>query len=401
MRILMFTGKGGVGKTSVSAATALSTAERGLRTMVLSTDPAHSLADSFDIPISNEPTLLTPNLWAQEVDLLHQMELHWGTVQEYLSAVMVWRGMNDLVAEETSVLPGMEELASLMQINDLAKSGLYDVVVVDCAPTGATLQLLAFPELARWYLDKIIPFQRTALKVAGPMIRRMMEAPLPDEELFASAENLVVQLEEMSKLLGDAQVTSMRLVLNPEKMVVKEAQRALTYLSLYGYATDLVVCNRMIPASVTEGYFANWQRDSDPPPTGGGGRLHSLADLRRALLRDRSGGCGDVAADGAGPVRRQRPQRAAFQRQGPGSSESQRRLSVDPAVALRRKIGHQADPLHARRADRTHRQLEAQHRPAAHPGWSAGVRRSLRGAKSGRLLPGRRCARRQRQCSGT
>lgn len=259
MRILMFTGKGGVGKTSVSASTALRSADLGYRTMVLSTDPAHSLADSFDMRIGNEPTELAPNLWGQEVDLLHQMEKHWGNVQEYLSAIFIWRGMNDLVAEETSVLPGMEELASLMQINDLAESGEYDVVVVDCAPTGATLQLLAFPELARWYLEKIIPFERKVLKVAGPMIKRMIEVPLPDEDLFASVEELVVQLEAMTKLLSKPDVTSMRLVLNPEKMVVKEAQRAYTYLNLYGYATDLIVCNRMIPATVTDGYFANWR----------------------------------------------------------------------------------------------------------------------------------------------
>jgi arsenite-transporting ATPase len=259
MRVLLFTGKGGVGKTSVSAATALRCADLGHRTIVLSTDPAHSLADSFDLAIGNEPTLLAPNLWGQEIDLLHQMELHWGRVQEYISAVFVWRGMSDLVAEETSVLPGMEELASLMQITALAESGQYDVVVVDCAPTGATLQLLAFPELARWYLDKIIPFQKAAVKMAGPMLKRMMEVPLPDEELFHSIEDLVLQLHRVSELLSDPAVSSMRLVLNPEKMVVKEAQRALTYLSLYGYATDLVVCNRMIPATVSDGYFTNWK----------------------------------------------------------------------------------------------------------------------------------------------
>ena len=259
MRILMFTGKGGVGKTSVSAATALRSADLGYRTMVLSTDPAHSLADSFELEIGNDPTLLAPNLWGQEIDLLHQMEQHWGRVQEYMSAIFMWRGMSDLVAEETSVLPGMEELASLMQITALAESGDYDVIVVDCAPTGATLQLLAFPELARWYLDKIIPFQKAAIKVAGPMLKRMIEVPLPDEDLFQSIEDLVLQLHRVSELLGDPAVSSMRLVLNPEKMVVKEAQRALTYLSLYGYATDLVVCNRMIPTTVSDGYFANWK----------------------------------------------------------------------------------------------------------------------------------------------
>jgi arsenite-transporting ATPase len=259
MRILLFTGKGGVGKTSVSAATALRLADLGYRTIVLSTDAAHSLGDSFNLPIGNEPTPLAPNLWGQEVDLLHQMEKHWGRVQGYLSALFVWRGMNELVAEETSVLPGMEELASLMQINFLAEQGQYDAIVVDCAPTGSTLQLLAFPDMARWYLDKIFPLERTALKVAAPVIKRMTDLPLPDEALLDSIEDLILQLERMSKLLSEPAITSMRLVLNPEKMVVKEAQRALTYLSLYGYATDLVVCNRMIPATVTDDYFAHWK----------------------------------------------------------------------------------------------------------------------------------------------
>ncbi len=259
MRVLLFTGKGGVGKTSVSAATALRLADQGYRTIVLSTDAAHSLGDSFNLPIGNEPTPLAPNLWGQEIDLLHQMEIHWGRVQSYLSALFVWRGMNELVAEETSVLPGMEELASLMQINFLAEQGQYDAIVVDCAPTGSTLQLLAFPDMARWYLDKIFPLERTALKVAAPVIKRMTDLPLPDEALLDSIEDLILQLERMSKLLSNAEITSVRLVLNPEKMVVKEAQRALTYLSLYGYATDLVICNRMIPATVTDGYFAHWK----------------------------------------------------------------------------------------------------------------------------------------------
>lgn len=259
MRILLFTGKGGVGKTSVSAATALRLADLGYRTIVLSTDAAHSLGDSFNLPIGNEPTPLAPNLWGQEIDLLHQMEVHWGRVQSYLSALFVWRGMNELVAEETSVLPGMEELASLMQINFLAEQGQYDAIIVDCAPTGSTLQLLAFPDMARWYLDKIFPLERTALKVAAPVIKRMTDLPLPDEALLDSIEDLILQLERMSKLLSNAEITSVRLVLNPEKMVVKEAQRALTYLSLYGYATDLVICNRMIPATVTDGYFAHWK----------------------------------------------------------------------------------------------------------------------------------------------
>lgn len=259
MRILLYTGKGGVGKTSLSAATALHCAERGLRTIVLSTDPAHSLGDSFDMALGSEPLAIGPNLWGQEIDLLHQMDRHWGTVQDYISALFAWRGMDDLVAEETAVLPGMEELASLMQITYLAESGDYDVIVVDCAPTGATLQLLALPDLARWYLDRIFPWEKKVLKAAAPVIRRMTDMPMPTDALYDSAEDLLRQLERISRLLTDPQLTSVRLVLNPEKMVIKEAQRAYTYLNLYGYATDAVFCNRMIPAGVTDAYFTAWK----------------------------------------------------------------------------------------------------------------------------------------------
>jgi arsenite/tail-anchored protein-transporting ATPase len=259
MRILLYTGKGGVGKTSVSAATAVRCAELGYRTVVVSTDPAHSLGDSFDRKIGSGLTELAPNLWGQEIDLLAQMDQYWGRVQGYLQALFAWQGMDSLVAEETAVLPGMEELASLMQITALADSGQYDVIVIDCAPTGSTLQLLSFPEMARWYLEKIFPFQRKTIELARPVMRRFSDMPLPDDDVFASIAELVGYLERISHLLSDAQVSSMRLVLNPEKMVVKEAQRAYTYLNLYGYAVDAVVCNRIFPTELTDCYFDQWK----------------------------------------------------------------------------------------------------------------------------------------------
>ncbi len=221
MRILLYTGKGGVGKTSTSAATALRCAELGYRTVVVSTDPAHSLGDSFDRQIGNELTELAPNLWGQEIDLLNQMDKYWGKVQGYLNALFSWRGMDELVAEETSVLPGMEELACLMQITYLADSGDYDVIIIDAAPTGSTLQLLSFPDMARWYIEKIFPLQRKTMAIARPLMRRMSDIPMPDDDLFESIEELVGYLARMNELLSDPQVSSMRLVLNPEKMVVK------------------------------------------------------------------------------------------------------------------------------------------------------------------------------------
>ena len=259
MRILLYTGKGGVGKTSISAATALRCAELGYRTAVLSTDPAHSLGDSFDRRIGNKLTELAPNLWGQEIDLLNQMDQYWGTVQGYLNALFAWQGMDSLVAEETAVLPGMEELASLMQITALADSGKYDVIIIDAAPTGSTLQLLSFPDMARWYIEKIFPFQRKTIQLARPVMRRMTDMPLPDEGIFDSIEELVVILERMSQLLSNGEISSVRVVLNPEKMVVKEAQRAYTYLNLYGYTVDAVVCNRVFPRDLVDSYFDIWK----------------------------------------------------------------------------------------------------------------------------------------------
>ncbi len=259
MRILLYTGKGGVGKTSISAATALHCADLGYRTIIVSTDPAHSLGDSFDQRIGPEPVALASKLWGQEIDLLHQMERHWGEVQQYLAALFAWRGMDGLVAEETSVLPGMEELASLMQIAYLAESNEYDVIVVDMAPTGATLQLLAFPEMAAWYIDKIFPAERKAMKVARPLMRAVTDMPLPEDQLFDAVALLVRDLQKLERLVTNPDISSVRLVLNPEKMVIKEARRAFTYLNLYNLSTDLIISNRHIPAAVTDPYFAVWK----------------------------------------------------------------------------------------------------------------------------------------------
>ena len=258
-RIILYTGKGGVGKTSVSAATALRCADLGYRTIVLSTDAAHSLGDSFDLTLGPTPTLIAPNLWGQEVDVLHQMDEYWGTVQNYLSGLLVWRGADSLVAQEASVLPGMEELASLLQITHLYEDGEYDAIIVDCAPTGETLKFLSFPEAARWYLTQIFPFQRKMAQIAGPIIRAMTDIPTPDDTVFESIKQLLIQLDRMHDLLADPQKSSVRIVLNPEKMVVKEAQRTFTYLSLYGFPTDAIVSNRILPAVINDAYLQGWK----------------------------------------------------------------------------------------------------------------------------------------------
>ncbi|MCX7840067.1 MAG: TRC40/GET3/ArsA family transport-energizing ATPase [Anaerolineae bacterium] len=259
MRILLYTGKGGVGKTTVAAATALRCADLGYRTIVVSTDAAHSLADSFDMTIGNEPIEIAPRLHGQEIDVLHQMEKYWGTVQEWLTSVLAWRGLDELLADEASVLPGMDELASLLQIILLHDSNAYDVIIVDCAPTGETLRLLSLPEVAEWYLTRIFPIQRQTAKVVGPLLRSVTDIPIPDDQVFESIKDLILQLDRMHELLTDQQKTSVRLVLNPEKMVIKEAQRTYTYLNLYGYTTDLVISNRIIPANIGDDYFNAWK----------------------------------------------------------------------------------------------------------------------------------------------
>ena len=259
-RVILYTGKGGVGKTSIAAATALRCADQGLRTIVVSTDPAHSLSDSLDQEVGPEPRQISPNFWVQEIDVLHQMQKHWREVQEYLATLLSWRGIDDLIAEEVAIIPGMDELASLLQIVYLQGSGEFDVVIVDMAPTAETLRFLAFPEAANWYLQRIFPLQRQALRLARPLLRGVTDMPLPDDRIFEAVRELVQDLDRMHTLLSDPDVSSVRVVLNLEKMVIREAQRTLTYVSLYGFPVDGVVCNRVIPPEVTDPYFDDWKR---------------------------------------------------------------------------------------------------------------------------------------------
>ncbi|MGO8686378.1 MAG: ArsA family ATPase [Candidatus Dormibacteria bacterium] len=259
MRVILYTGKGGVGKTTVAAATAVRCAELGQRTLVISTDAAHSLGDSLDSAIGEDPQPVAPNLWAQEVNALHQLESHWDRIRLYLSSLFSSQGVDDIVAEELASPPGMEEVAALMQIRNHRAEGRYDTLIVDCAPTGETLQLLAFPDVARWYLQRLFPASRAVMKVARPVVQPFVSIPLPPDDVFVHIRKLLVDLEGMKSILGDPKTCTVRLVLNLEKMVLKEAQRAFTYLSLYDYLTDLVVVNRVLPPEVTDAYFASWR----------------------------------------------------------------------------------------------------------------------------------------------
>lgn len=258
-RILLFTGKGGVGKTTVTAATALAAAKHGYKTVVMSTDTAHSLGDSLDCQLGPEPLQIAENLWAQESNVINNMEQHWGTAKKWLSALMAWRGVDKVVAEEIAILPGMEELANLLWVYDYEQKGEFDVIVVDCAPTGESLRLLTFPEVMQWWINKLMPVGRRLLPVTSPVIRRFTDMPLPDQKIFSTVDELFHQLEGLRALLTDPKVTTIRLVMNPEKMVIKEAQRTYTYLSLYGYPTDAVICNRLIPQDADGGYWQQWK----------------------------------------------------------------------------------------------------------------------------------------------
>ena len=263
MRVILYTGKGGVGKTTVAAATAVLCARLGYRTLVISTDAAHSLADSLDVQVGEQPTEIAPNLWAQEVNALHELEDHWERIHRYLTSLFASQGVDDIVAEELASPQGMEEVASLMEIKHHKAEGRFDVLIVDCAPTGETLQLLAFPDVAKWYLNKIFPIERRVMKVARPVVQPFISIPLPSDEIFGHVKDLLLDLEGMKKILGDPKVCTVRIVLNLEKMVVKEAQRAFTYLSLYDYLTDLIVVNRVLPPEVTDSYFASWRRTQE------------------------------------------------------------------------------------------------------------------------------------------
>jgi len=259
MRVILYTGKGGVGKTTVAAASALRSAQLGHRTIILSTDSAHSLADSFDTALGNEPTLIAPNLWGQEPDISHTLRTNWGTIQKWMSALMAWRGMDEIVAEEMAIHPGMEELASLLYIVDYYQSGKYDAIIADCAPTGETLRLLSFPEVFQWWMKRLFPISRKVAVVARPLVRGLTDMPLPNDEVFKSTQSLLSQIARVQDILSNHNETSIRLVVNPEKMVIKEARRTFTYLNLYGYLIDLIICNRIIPDKVADQYFSSWK----------------------------------------------------------------------------------------------------------------------------------------------
>lgn len=263
MRVILMTGKGGVGKTSVAAATGLRCAELGYKTLVLSTDPAHSLADSFDQELGHVPAVISPNLWGAELDALMELEDNWGAVKRYITQVLQARGLEGVQAEELAILPGMDEIFALVRMKRHYDEGLYEVLIIDSAPTGTALRLLSLPEVSGWYMRRFYkPLQRMSVALrplVEPIFKPLVGFSLPDQAVMDAPYEFYEQIEALEKVLTDNAVTSVRLVTNPEKMVIKESLRAHAYLSLYNVATDLVVANRIIPDTVSDPFFTRWK----------------------------------------------------------------------------------------------------------------------------------------------
>lgn len=259
MRILLFTGKGGVGKTTVAAATAARCAQDGLRTIVLSTDPAHSLADVFDSPLGDRPEPVAERLWGQQLNARLRFEEAWNDIRSYLVDVLDWAGADAVEAEELAVVPGLDEVFALADIKAFATSGDYDVVVVDCAPTAETIRLLSLPDVLGWYMEKIFDTQRRLTRLTRPVIQRMTGVPIAGDGVFGAMRRFYDRLDGVRDILTDGAVTSARIVVNPERIVVAEARRTFTYLSLFGYHVDAVVVNRVLPADLDVPWFAQWK----------------------------------------------------------------------------------------------------------------------------------------------
>ncbi len=265
MRILLFSGKGGVGKTSVAAATAVHLAEAGKRTLAMSVDPAHSLADSFDLggalfhSTTSDPVSLFPNLAIQEVNINHEIGRHWREISAYITSVLRTSGLTGVQAEEMAIFPGMEELSAMMYVNQYRKSGEFDVMVLDCAPTAESLRFISLPTTLDWYMKHIFQLERSLLKAVRPIANRMTPVELPPDSYFRNILELFQKIEGIDTVLEDAETTSVRLVTNAEKMVLRETQRAFVYFSLNGLVVDSIIVNRLLPEEVHDPFFMHWR----------------------------------------------------------------------------------------------------------------------------------------------
>jgi arsenite-transporting ATPase len=266
VRILLYAGKGGVGKTCVAGATGVITSRTGLRTLVMSLDPAHSLSDAFDLDRSlmdknrGQPITVAENLWIQELDVHEEISKNWGEVHNYISILLNASGIDDVLAEELAVLPGMEEVNALIYINRYVREESYDLIVLDCAPTAESIRFVSLPKALEWYMKKVFRLERKLFGYVRPVAKKLTDVPLPEDEYFAAIERLFQRLQGVDGLLTDPEVTSVRLVTNPEKMVLRETQRAFMVFSLHQLTVDAIVVNRIFPAGLDSHYLRLWEQ---------------------------------------------------------------------------------------------------------------------------------------------
>jgi arsenite-transporting ATPase len=258
MRIILYTGKGGVGKSSMATISAVQIAKTGKKVLVMSTDQAHSLGDSFDRKLSKEPEMVADNLYAMEIDAVYESEKSWGNLKGYFKELLTMQGNGGIEVEELLVFPGLEELFSMFKILDIYEKGKYDVLIVDCAPTGETLSLLKYPEKLSGFMEKVLPIKRKSAKVAGPMVEKVMKIPMPEDNVFDDIEYVMQKMERLQKLMLDKKIVSLRIVTTPEQIVIREAKRNFTCLHLYNYNIDAIIVNRIYPDKAMEGYFNKW-----------------------------------------------------------------------------------------------------------------------------------------------
>ena len=269
MRILLFSGKGGVGKTSLAAATGVKLAELGYRTLVMSIDSAHSLADSFDLDIdlfhlqTSDPFPIQDGLSILELNIQKEVKRHWQEISSYVISVLRTTGISDVEAEELAILPGMEELSAMMYINQYRREKRYDVIVLDAAPTAESMRFVSMPTTLDWYMKHIFPFQRNLLKAVRPIANRVAPFELPTDNYFANIRNLFEKLEGIDEIMEDPHTTSVRLITNPEKMVLRETQRAFVYFSLHGLTIDTVIVNRVLPQEIKDTWFNEWHSSQE------------------------------------------------------------------------------------------------------------------------------------------
>lgn len=269
MRIVLFAGKGGVGKTSIAAASGVACAQKGLKTLIMSLDAAHSLVDSFDLDKTlmdrnkGKPFRVAKHLSIQEVDVQEEIKKNWGEVHRYISSLLNISGIDEVLAEELAVLPGMEEVSSLLYVNRYIAQKRYDVILLDCAPTGESIRFISIPTSLEWYMKKLFDIERKVVKIARPVAKRLYGVPLPEDKYFDTIQSLFDRLEGIDRILSDPNITTVRLITNPEKIILKETQRAYMYFSLYKMCVDAVVINRVLPEAVDNGYFARWKETQD------------------------------------------------------------------------------------------------------------------------------------------